>query len=441
MCPVGLGGDSDTPGRHKKYHCQDISGRFLHQWGCYFAWSDNQNVIKLVGIDCNYKVRDFEIIEDTVCFCGGYGGYGFVGWSSIPDLLSGSDGFHVYYNQFETRGYDFSSNLVPSWVSVYKDLTIFENMEDPERRVHIALVGETARGGACVAELKGFFNTNSWTYTTGADETNWCTADHVIGTDNYIVAAGRMREGTAIGSRIFYKTAMFTSGPLLGDIVHKYTSSTIFLTCRYPMESFQMTHMYHDTIATLSMFYDADYLVSEGFVTHVIDANNAAYAPDGTYCVDSRMVFVNNTPADNVRSLTYSDAMNSLAGLVLSNNPISTYSSLMGEQQFPFTASMDYFSRRDYSFLNHDRFFAQSGYLAMGRYESAPSTLAIFARHLSTTGIVHCGLGTTAPTVKDDFALKNDDVPLGLKTGTFAFEDEPPLPIEEPKLTVICFEP
>lgn len=48
--------------------------------GCYFAWSDNQNVIKLVGIDCAYEVRDFEIIEDTVCFCGGYGGYGFVGW-------------------------------------------------------------------------------------------------------------------------------------------------------------------------------------------------------------------------------------------------------------------------------------------------------------------------------------------------------------------------
>ena len=97
--------------------------------------------------------------------------------------------------------------------------------------------------------------------------------------------------------------------------------------------------------------------------------------------------------------------------------------------------------KKKISFLNHDRFFAQSGYLAMGRDVATPTTLAIFARHLNTTGITSCGLGATAPTVKNVFALKNDDVPLGLYTGTFAFEDEPPLSIEEPKLTVICLEP
>ena len=118
--------------------------------GCYFAWSDNQNFIQLVQIDCAYEVKDFEIIEDTVCFCGTDGTYGFAGWFSIPDLMAGTDYYHIY-NLFKTQypNYVYPYTPFTSYVTVFNDLTIFDNPEDQMRRVHVALVGNNDKNFVC----------------------------------------------------------------------------------------------------------------------------------------------------------------------------------------------------------------------------------------------------------------------------------------------------
>lgn len=411
--------------------------------GCYFAWSDNQSAIELVEIDCEYDVRDFEILEDTVCFCGQYGGYGLVGWFSIPDLFWGNDIFHVFHNQFSTQAYHVHE-VTPtnSYVAVFNDLTFFEEKENPDGWIHIALVGETEEDESCVAELTGFFGPNSWNYTTGATDPGCGTLEQVVETDNYIVAAGVSGSGPSTAIRVFNKSAMLSSTPLLGDYIYCYTSSTVILNCRYPLDDFRMTHTNGDTVATLSLFEDTNYPNSDGFVTHLIDAAATIYASIGSPCADSWMIYINNiVKHPMVKSITYSQQKNTLAGLVQSANPLTTNSTLMGEQHVPFFASMDYYSIAHYSFLNHDRFFGQSGYVAMGRNELIPSELAICARFLGTTSITSCGLGASAPTVRNSFALKKDHAPLTMLTKPFTFDDLPPLSVFDPGLSIICTEP
>ena len=407
--------------------------------GCYFAWSDNQNFIQLVQIDCAYEVKDFEIIEDTVCFCGTDGTYGFAGWFSIPDLMAGTDYYHIY-NLFKTQypNYVYPYTPFTSYVTVFNDLTIFDNPEEQMRRVHVALVGNNDKNFVCVAEMKGFFSTNNWTYTTGAPQ--WGGEDNmyqVVNTDNYIVACGMMSDGVSTGMRVFPKTAMFTPYPMLGDIIRRYTSPTS-KPCDYPAGRFKMTAMNGDTVATTSLFTENTAVV-RGFVTHIFDVADAIVAPIGSYCADHRLVYDTMTPGIfDVNSITYSKTTRILANLV--EAPFLG-TSLMGEVQYPFTGSIDYFTRAGYYFHNHDNNYAETGYIAMGKNESTPAELAIFVRPLMQTNIIDCGSGGTAPTDTNYFALKNDDTRLYQYNDTFGFNKIPPLGQQEFPLPIICTAP
>ena len=405
---------------------------------CYFAWSDNQNFIQLVQIDCDYEVKDFEIIEDTVCFCGAYGNNGFAGWFSIPDLMAGTDDYHIYHS-FNTQypNYLNPSSPIDSPVTVFNDLTIFDNPEDQMRRVHVALVGKNDKEFVCVEEMKGFFSTNNWTYTTGAPdgEVN-NTMDHVVNTDNYIVACGTMSDGVSTGMRVFPKTAMFTPYPMLGDIIHRYTSSTS-TPCDYPVGRFKMTAMNGDTVATTSLFTENTAVV-RGFVTHIFDVADAIVAPIGSYCTDHRLVYDTMTPGNfDVNSITYSNVTRILANLVESP---TIGRSLMGEVRYPFTGIVEYFTKTGYYFYNHDNYFSETGYIAMGKNESTPNELAIFVRPLLRVDIPDCGSGGTAPTDTNNFALKNEDVRLYQYNDTFRFNKLPPLGQQEFHLRIICTE-
>ncbi len=412
--------------------------------GHYFAWSDNQTSIILVGIDSSYKVTDFEISGDIVCFCGAYdygpNMYGFVGWFSIPHLFGGTDNYHIFSTSFLTliQSPDIYTH---SHVTAFNDLTIFENIEDQLGRVHIALVGRDAKWRPCVAELKGFFGTSNWAYTTGASDVSDGTLDQIVATDNYIVAAGAMPDGMSMPLRIFHKTAMFTSYPILGDIMHRYLASSS-QPCSYPTNNyngFKMTHTNGDTVATLSLFYDASYLNSDGFVTHIINASGTAYDPDGSPCASSRIEY-NPYGSYAVNRLTYSNTNNILRGLAWSNNPLTGTTSMMGEQAYPFIASKDYFSRIGYYFYHHDNFFSPSGYIAFGRNESTLSELAIIARHLSSTNNSVCGVGISVPTIDGAFYLKNNKSPLTCYSDIFSFDDHVPLSIYELPLIKDCIE-
>ena len=411
--------------------------------GCYFAWSDNQTVIKLVEISSDYRVMDFEIIADTVCFCGSYNpypvAYGFVGWFSVPDLFFGNGDYHVFDYYFQTLSPDQASPF-PSYVIIFNDLTIFDNMEDPYGRIHIALVGDNARSESCVAELKGFFMPNTWTYTTGTADKIEGTLNQVVETDNYIVVAGVMPDETSTSLRMFYKTAMFIGSPLLCDNIQRYTSSTL-QPCFYPMGHFKMTALDGDTIATLSLFHEYSYPNSDGFVLHIINATDALYNSQGSPCFNNQYVNVFNVAGYcNVNRLTYSSISNTLAGLVTSNNPLTGNTSLMVEQTSPFLASMDYFSRGGYKFFDHDKFFAQLGYIAIGKNESTLSELAIFARHIGLTNVSTCGYGANTMTQRNNFTLRRHNSPLGIASNSFSFENLVPIRQFDLNLTQICIE-
>lgn len=396
---------------------------------CYFAWSDNQTMVNLFSIDCGYVVNDFEIYGDTVCFCGHYNGtptYGLVGWFCIPDLLASTDGFHLFYYQFETAAY--GSSVSTSFVVNFNDLTVFKG-EDPGL-LHVALVGETKDNESCVVELKGVFQTNTWSYTSGTSHPHAGTLTQVVETDNYIAVGGIGLSIDQVSTvhRAFYKNNMFAS-PCLGDWLYRYTGGQ-YPTCTYPVGSFKMTAMDGDTVATTSLFLDIapSYPNITGFATHIINVPDLWGTPVGSTCTDNALVYISNLAGKcGVNRLTYSSPMRLLAELVWSNNPLTGNGSVMGEQPLPASpTALVYSSVQDYYFHDHDNFFGQTGYIASGINTQAPNELSIYTQELNFPGM-QCGMMGSTVTVKANFGRKDhDEYPLGIYSDSFDFFDKAP---------------
>lgn len=420
--------------------------------GCYFAWSDNQNMVRLFGIDCKYTVNDFEIYEDTVCFCGHYFNgtdmYGLVGWFCVPDLLAGTDSFHIFYDRYWTTAYGASGSL-SSYVTEFNDLTIFEG-EEPDS-LHVALVGKTHDGEATVVELRGQFLTNTWSYTSGTSHPDAGTLEQVAETDNYIVVGGI---GLAIDQvstvhRAFTKFAMFPSASS-GDNLYRYTggSSYLYPNCNYPVGSFKMTAVDSDKVATTSLFLDIapSYPNLQGFVTHIVDARDFVLNPIGSPCYGNALVYVANTAGYcSVNSLIYSGTKNFLASLVRSNNPLTGNGSVIGELTYttapPAPSAMNYSTVLDYYFHDHDNYFAQAGYIASGKSELAPTELAIYTQMLGNTAMT-CGQIMATTTKESQFHRKDHtEYPLGIYPGTFLFGPERVTERIDLELKKICREP
>ena len=129
--------------------------------GCCFALADNNFTLTCAWLDCDYEIKDFELLGDTAFFCGTSitSGNGIVGWFDCQTLFSGLNGYHIY-DQFDVIT---DTHNTVGYVKSFSDLTIFKSNED--EFLHVALVGTTNAGTACAAELKGNPYTNNWQYT------------------------------------------------------------------------------------------------------------------------------------------------------------------------------------------------------------------------------------------------------------------------------------
>ena len=411
--------------------------------GCYFALSDNYSFVNLVELDCDYKVYDFEIFEDTVVFCGEQllvpGHRGFVGWFCCPDLFGGTDAFHIK-DFFQARSYD----EVLKSVTVFKDLVTYI-AEDPQYR-NIAVVGETEAGIACVAELTGTFVSNNWTYKTGCPPSIYEHMDHIVVTDHYIVVGGVPSQWyTGIELRVFYKYSMFQSITHIEDYVHYYPFfATVPPAWGYPMVDFQMTATKGDSVGTLSfMSFGGNQPGLDGIITHIFDVNATAYGPLGTPCAYNSYVSVANSYSlCSSNRVTYNAQQSGLVGLSQTNIPSGANTTAFGEFPIPPfsvppTGTMMYSHVDQYHFYCHDNFPLVQGIVALGKYLIEPDVLAFYTKPLQFSEL-HCGKSGFALTDEGGFLKKDDSSPLTTYDDIFVFDVVQPLGITEKMLDVEC---
>ena len=413
--------------------------------GCCFALADNNLILSCAWLDCKYEINDFEILENVVYFCGTDNSVnqGVVGWFDCQDLFSGVDGYHVYNTYYAVTNAQ-STPYTQKLVKVFSDLTIFNSPEFMADYVHLALVGETVEGTACVAEMIGMDHTNSWIYKTGGSanlpSNQMETMNQIVATDNYIVTGGTFESYSAgISLRVFDRNNMFLYNTLY-DVIHRYSASATPCDGRnYPMyPTFRMSAAEDDNVSTASFFYVPELSYPpcnnygsmppyagdlHGIVTHVFDIPTTITTP-GAICAYNSLVYVNNNsytgPNCGINSLTYSHPFSTLQVLAETNTP-SSQETVLGEFSIPASTAIPYTIVNNCWFYHHDNFDGESKWVSIGKEKNSPNTLVFYTQPMMASN-PQCGVVNQILTDIRRYRLKDDQIPLYLYNDNFKFE-------------------
>lgn len=422
--------------------------------GCGFALADNNFILTYAWLDCKYEIKDFEIFENVVYFCGADNSVnqGIVGWFDCTALFSGSDGYHIYDTYYAV--YDSAS--IPhdtALVEIFNDLTIFTSPEYMSEYLHLALVGETKKSTACVAEMVGFPYTNNWTYTTGGSAnlpSNQAeTMTQVVTTDNYIVTGGTYEgNSSGVSMRVFDRNNMFASSTLYNE-VHRYSATANPCEGRiYPMyPTFRMSATEGDNVSTASFFFvpELSYPCSNyvtppytgdlhGIVTHVFDIFTTITSP-GSYCAYNSLVYVYNNGNCGINSLTYSHPFSTLQVLA-ETKTLGPTETVLGEFSIPASPAVPYTIVNNCWFYHHDNFDGETRWVSIGREKNNPCTLVFYTQPI-LEAFPLCGTVQQIPTDMRAYRLKDEHVPLYLHNGSFEFVEVMPA-LDDYEITIQC---
>lgn len=416
--------------------------------GCCFALADNNLILTCAWLDCKYEVKDFEIFENLVFFCGADNsvGRGIVGWFDCAAMFYGGGGYHIYDNYYmisDTSNTPYDT----AQVKVFNDLTIFDSPEYMSEYIHLALVGETKEGVACVAEMIGLPYTNNWIYTTGSSAnlpSNQAeTMTQVVSTDNYIVTGGTFEGyGSGVSMRVFDRNNMFASSTLYNE-VHRYSASANPGEGRnYPMEPpFRMTAAEGDNVSTAAFFNVPNIglympgMACHGIVTHVFDIYTTINYP-GSNCAYNSIVYVNNTTGFcGINSLTYSHPFSTLQVLA-ETKTLGPTETVLGEFSIPASPAIPYTIVNNCWFYHHDNFDGETRWVSIGREKNNPCTLVFYTQPI-LEAFPPCGTVQQIPTDMRAYRLKDEHVPLYLHNGSFEFVEVMPA-LDDYEITIQC---
>ncbi len=208
----------DVPQRWVDYSFDGVDGTFyMREEGTTFILTAT-----LRGI----QVTDFEILNDTLFFCGNKKNKAVVGSIGINGLFSGTDVFNIYESYFFEQA---------KKIAVYKNNNIFE----------VAVIGNSSEGHGISHFHWIIWNLTEYNYieTTGME-----VFEDVDVTDNYVVAVEN-KGGVPNGAhymRLFEKTASpsFLYSPIGDDIYCIHTSN---------YSSNHVTHISGDTFAVVAL--------------------------------------------------------------------------------------------------------------------------------------------------------------------------------------------
>ena len=197
----------------------------------HFAITDIHNVMTDAHVADGYIIKDFEILDDYVFFCGiNATNSGFIGWFHIVNLFYGGD--RVYIDEtLSTYGIE---NLYD--IEVYYDR--FDN-------IHIAGVGEHIVSGSTVGykafEAVGNPLTNMQ-YRV-ADLEGWDVNPTLAVTDDYVVYASVVESSSSYGT---------------GINLEPFPRDDMFPTMSHPRFFFQTVQLFPSVNNTLIYINDAD---------------------------------------------------------------------------------------------------------------------------------------------------------------------------------------
>ena len=213
----------------------------------------------VVQIPLNIFVNDIEIYRDKVFFCGYNSGYtpsrGLIGYFSI-DSLCFINNIYIY---------DLIQFLQGQTLREFTELEVFDEYQGTQLAgdsVFVALVGLRNVNRYAVVEAIGAYNSpSSWRYVSGHNPTStiYERFEQISVTDNYIVSGGTVfNRVSGVSFRVFDRHGaydMFAAGNL-HDNVHWYPSNNAQTanSTEYPLQTFEMTAMPNDRVATLSLY-------------------------------------------------------------------------------------------------------------------------------------------------------------------------------------------
>lgn len=201
------------------------------------------NVI-LSGSNISPVITDFEIIRDTVYFCGYASCYrrslsstplknsyqGFIGHFCIPDLFDGLDGFHVLL----FNNPSFSAGGMGAYINCPRKIEAFP----VNNGTHIVCIGDwgtndSTLGNKFVADIVHNYPTGKWWYYVQPSTGLTMSYSDIAVTDNYVAAVGtkgedwgnrestRDRGGYNFYLQLFHKPTSTSNTPLNTDIDHQ----------------------------------------------------------------------------------------------------------------------------------------------------------------------------------------------------------------------------
>lgn len=187
-------------------------------------------------------ITDFQIIEDTVYFCGYVTFYrrdpshpsrnsyqGFIGYFCIPDLFNERDKFHIlpFQNRVPALG---RSGYYPSCPTKMKAFAV-------NNGIHIVCVGkwgttDSTLGNRFVADIVHNYPTGKWWYYVYPEEGTMMSYSDIAVTDNYVAAIGskaaalediqnREANGYYFYLQLFHKPATTSTTPRGTDTDHQ----------------------------------------------------------------------------------------------------------------------------------------------------------------------------------------------------------------------------
>lgn len=182
-----------------------------------FIYNDGQLMLTKVPINMNISVKDFEIMNDFVYFCGERSGTGLFGYFNVNDFFN----VNQYYN---ITG--FPMGTTTSTVATLNKLVVYTSNGNTE----LVAVGKTAGALECVAELQLYGTTG--TYRVGELPTAASLTEDILSivqTDDYVVTGGYFHYYSLFPTfRVFDKTDLFATSGLqntaVTSICGNYTS-------------------------------------------------------------------------------------------------------------------------------------------------------------------------------------------------------------------------